>query len=228
MAGIKNAKIFSSKIGTNHFRCIIRLHFHILPIRHTIWQTWYAGGRIMKATGIVRRIDDLGRVVIPKEIRRTLRLREGTPLEIFTDREGEIILKKYSPMVELAAFAVQYAEAMAQSTGLMVCIADRDQIIAVSGGPKKEYYQKTISRALELAVSERQNICAARGEKAFIPITSDEMEESSAEVIVPILSEGDAIGAVILLSREAKQALGGAEMKLAATAAGFLGRQMEG
>ena len=117
----------------------------------------------MKATGIVRRIDDLGRVVIPKEIRRTLRLREGTPLEIFTDREGEIILKKYSPMVELAAFAVQYAEAMAQSTGLMVCIADRDQIIAVSGGPKKEYYQKTISRALELAVSERQNICAARG-----------------------------------------------------------------
>ena len=175
----------------------------------------------MKATGIVRRIDDLGRVVIPKEIRRTLRLREGTPLEIFTDREGEIILKKYSPMVELAAFAVQYAEAMAQSTGLMVCIADRDQIIAVSGGPKKEYYQKTISRALELAVSERQNICAARGEKAFIPITSD-------EVIVPILSEGDAIGAVILLSREAKQALGGAEMKLAATAAGFLGRQMEG
>lgn len=76
----------------------------------------------MKATGIVRRIDDLGRVVIPKEIRRTLRLREGTPLEIFTDREGEIILKKYSPMVELAAFAVQYAEAMAQSTGLMVCI----------------------------------------------------------------------------------------------------------
>ena len=182
----------------------------------------------MKATGIVRRIDDLGRVVIPKEIRQTLRLREGTPLEIFTDREGEIILKKYSPMVELAAFAVQYAEAMAQSTGLMVCIADRDQIIAVSGGPKKEYYQKTISRALELAVSERQNICAARGEKAFIPITSDEVEESSAEVIVPILSEGDAIGAVILLSREAKQALGGAEMKLAATAAGFLGRQMEG
>ena len=121
----------------------------------------------MKATGIVRRIDDLGRVVIPKEIRRTLRIREGDPLEIFTDREGEIILKKYSPMVELAAFAVQYAEAMAQSTGLMVCIADRDQIIAVSGGPKKEYYQKTISRALELAVSERQNICAARGEKRF-------------------------------------------------------------
>ena len=86
----------------------------------------------MKATGIVRRIDDLGRVVIPKEIRRTLRLREGTPLEIFTDREGEIILKKYSPMVELTSFSSQYAEAMAQTTGLTVCISDRDLIIAVA------------------------------------------------------------------------------------------------
>lgn len=178
-------------------------------------------------TAITGRITQKTRNQAPKVYTVTV-VNSGTPLEIFTDREGEIILKKYSPMVELAAFAVQYAEAMAQSTGLMVCIADRDQIIAVSGGPKKEYYQKTISRALELAVSERQNICAARGEKAFIPITSDEVEESSAEVIVPILSEGDAIGAVILLSREAKQALGGAEMKLAATAAGFLGRQMEG
>ena len=100
----------------------------------------------MKATGIVRRIDDLGRVVIPKEIRRTLRLREGTPLEIFTDREGEIILKKYSPMMELTAFSGQYAEAMAQSSGLMVCITDRDQVVAVAGGPKKELLSKTISR----------------------------------------------------------------------------------
>ena len=90
----------------------------------------------MKATGIVRRIDDLGRVVIPKEIRRTLRLREGTPLEIFTDREGEIILKKYSPMAELSTFARQYAESLAQSTGLAVCVTDRDQVIAVAGGLK--------------------------------------------------------------------------------------------
>ena len=102
----------------------------------------------MKATGIVRRIDDLGRVVIPKEIRRTLRLREGTPLEIFTDREGEIILKKYSPMMELTSFAVQYAEAMAQSTGLFVCITDRDQVIAVAGGAKKDLLQRNISRQL--------------------------------------------------------------------------------
>ena len=116
----------------------------------------------MKATGIVRRIDDLGRVVIPKEIRRTLRLREGTPLEIFTDREGEIILKKYSPMVELAAFATQYADAMAQTTGLLVAITDRDQVIAVAGGSKKEMLQKPVSRQLEQAVTERSVIVAGR------------------------------------------------------------------
>ena len=124
----------------------------------------------MKATGIVRRIDDLGRVVIPKEIRRTLRLREGTPLEIFTDREGEIILKKYSPMVELAAFAVQYAEAMAQSTGLMVCIADRDQIIAVAGISKKDLLGKSLHRELEDAINDREAILARKGEKKFIRI----------------------------------------------------------
>ena len=118
----------------------------------------------MKATGIVRRIDDLGRVVIPKEIRRTLRLREGTPLEIFTDREGEIILKKYSPMVELAAFAGQYAEAMSQATGLIVCITDRDQVIAVSGGARKELLQKAIS-FLERVIGERQVVQSGKMKK---------------------------------------------------------------
>lgn len=182
----------------------------------------------MKATGIVRRIDDLGRVVIPKEIRRTLRLREGTPLEIFTDREGEIILKKYSPMVELASFAVQYAEAMAQSTGLMVCITDRDQVIAVAGGPKKDLLQKPISKQLEHAINERESIIAAREDKGFFSMTADEMEGITSMAMTPILCEGDAIGSVALLSREAKIKLGDPEMKLVATAAGFLGRQMEG
>ena len=87
----------------------------------------------MKATGIVRRIDDLGRVVIPKEIRRTLRIREGDPLEIFTDREGEIILKKYSPIGELAAFAGMYADSLAKEAGCLVCICDMDQVVAASG-----------------------------------------------------------------------------------------------
>ncbi len=182
----------------------------------------------MKATGIVRRIDDLGRVVIPKEIRRTLRLREGTPLEIFTDREGEIILKKYSPMVELAAFAVQYAEAMAQSTGLMVCMTDRDQVIAVSGGPKKDYLQKPVSRQLENIITERMNVLAVKEDKAYVPLIMDEPEGVTAEAIVPIICEGDAIGAVAILSREPKANFGETEMKLVSTAAGFLGRQMEG
>ncbi len=182
----------------------------------------------MKATGIVRRIDDLGRVVIPKEIRRTLRLREGTPLEIFTDREGEIILKKYSPMVELASFATQYAESMAQSTGMMVCITDRDQIIAVSGGPKKDVFQKNISKQLEHVINERETIVAARDDKQFVPITTDEIEGVTAQVIAPIICEGDAIGAVAILGRDAKTKFGDLELKLAATAAGFLGRQMEG
>lgn len=182
----------------------------------------------MKATGIVRRIDDLGRVVIPKEIRRTLRLREGTPLEIFTDREGEIILKKYSPMVELTAFATQYAEAMAQSTGLMVCITDRDQVIAVAGGPKKDVLQKPISKQLENAISERENILAVKDDKTFLSMTTDDMEGVTAVAIAPIICEGDAIGSVGLLSRDAKARLGDPEMKLVSTAAGFLGRQMEG
>lgn len=182
----------------------------------------------MKATGIVRRIDDLGRVVIPKEIRRTLRLREGTPLEIFTDREGEIILKKYSPMVELTSFATQYADAMAQSTGLVVCITDRDQVIAVSGGPKKDYFQKPISKQLENAITERMSITASREEKGYVPLVTDEPEGVTAQVIAPIICEGDAIGSVVILSREQRARFGEPEVRLASTAAGFLGRQMEG
>ena len=181
----------------------------------------------MKATGIVRRIDDLGRVVIPKEIRRTLRLREGTPLEIFTDREGEIILKKYSPMVELTAFAGQYAEAMAQSTGMMVCITDRDQVVAAAGGARKELLQKPISHQLESTIQERTAVIAGKDDKTFISLTSESMDGITAQVIAPIICEGDAIGAVIILSREPRARFGDMEMKLAVTAAGFLGRQME-
>lgn len=181
----------------------------------------------MKATGIVRRIDDLGRIVVPKEIRRTLRLREGTPLEIFTDREGEIILKKYSPMAELSAFAEQYAEAMAQSTGVMVCITDRDQVIAVAGGPKKEVLSKNISRQLENLINERSTVCAGKEEKSFVPVVAEEIEGITAQVATAIVCEGDAIGAVVLLSREPRAKFGDMEIKLATTAAGFLGRQME-
>ena len=180
----------------------------------------------MKATGIVRRIDDLGRVVVPKEIRRTLRIREGDPLEIFTDREGEIILKKYSPIGELSIFAKQYAEAMAQTTGLVAVIADRDQFIAVAGSGKKDLLAKAVSKELEELMTERESLVATKGEKNFISISYDE-EEYTGQVIAPIICEGDVIGAVLLLARDGKQNVGEMELKIATTAASFLGRQME-
>ena len=181
----------------------------------------------MKATGIVRRIDDLGRVVIPKEIRRTLRIREGTPLEIFTDREGEIILTKYSPIGELGAFAGQYAESLAQTTGLTVCVCDRDQVIAVSGGFRKELLGRSISRQLETVIEDRENILVDNKEYKYIQITDNDREDFTGEAVSPILCEGDAIGAVVILSKEPRQMLGETEQKLAISAAGFLGKQME-
>ena len=131
-------------------------------------------------------------------------------------------------MMELTAFAGQYAEAMAQSTGLLVCITDRDQVIAVSGGAKKELLQKTISPQLEQVINERTSILAGKDDKAFIHLVDEELEGVTAQVISPIICEGDAIGAVALLSREPRAKFGDMETKLASTAAGFLGRQMEG
>ena len=175
----------------------------------------------MKATGKVRRIDDLGRVVIPKEIRRTLRIREGDPLEIFTDREGEIILKKYSPIGELGTFAKEYAETAGHTT----CIVDKDHIIAVSGGSKKELLEKHISSDLEEVINKRTTHIANRDEKSFVSITEEDSGSYNHQLITPIISEGDVIGAVVLLSGDKK--MGELEGKLAQTAAGFLGKQME-
>ncbi|MDI9510210.1 MAG: stage V sporulation protein T [Clostridiales bacterium] len=181
----------------------------------------------MKATGIVRRIDDLGRVVVPKEIRRTLRIREGDPLEIFTDREGEIILKKYSPIGELGQFAKQYADSLAQTTGNIVGITDKDQFIAVSGTTKKDLLGKGISRELEDLINERESIIASNEDKNYVSITNDDDNEFLYQVICPIISEGDAIGSVIILTKDAKVKFSEMEVKLASTAASFLGRQME-
>lgn len=181
----------------------------------------------MKATGIVRRIDDLGRVVIPKEIRRTLRIKEGNPLEIFTDREGEIILKKYSPIGELSNFSRQYADSLAQTLGCLVCICDMDQVIAASGNGKKELQDKYITKNLERAMNERAEICAVSGDKKYLKIVNGQETDYPAQMICPIICEGDVIGAVILLTKDNKKKFGEAEKKVAACAAGFLGRQME-
>lgn len=175
----------------------------------------------MKATGMVRRIDDLGRIVIPKEIRRTLRIRENDPLEIFTDREGEVILKKYSPIGDLREFAQEYADSLNESTGHMVVVADRDEIIAVNGTSKKNAMGKRVTQQLEDIMNSRQ---------PFLTTTPNENPafegfEFKSQVIAPIVNAGDILGAVILCSQDA--VMGELEKKLCETAARFLAKQLE-
>jgi len=180
----------------------------------------------MKATGIVRRIDDLGRIVIPKEIRRTLHIRESDPIEIFTDREGQIMLRKYSPIGEMSTFAKQYAESLAKASGHVALITDRDQVIAAAGGGKS-LLGKEVSRSLEDKMQNRENVCAGKGEKSFAAVCDNMEEEYVWQTMVPIICAGDVIGAVILLSADPKIKMGEVEQKLLLSAAGFLGRQME-
>jgi AbrB family transcriptional regulator, stage V sporulation protein T len=179
----------------------------------------------MKATGIVRRIDDLGRVVIPKEIRRTLRIREGDPLEIYVDREGEVILKKYSPIGELGEFAKEYAESLHESTNHTTMISDRDRIIAVSGGSRKEFMDKEIGSLIEQAIESRKTLIETA--KGSYEICKNVQETMGSYVISPIVAAGDPIGSVILWNRDEAINMGQLEQKMAETAAGFLAKQME-
>ena len=178
----------------------------------------------MKATGIVRRIDDLGRIVIPKEIRRTMRIHEGDPLEIFTESNGTVIFKKYSPIGELGEFAAQYAESLSKSTGVPACITDKDSIIAVSGIPKKELREKKVSGDLERIMQTRSMYMANPGSKSVQ--IADGTDKYEAGVVAPILFEGDSIGTVVFIA-DSSAKMGEVESKLAETAAGFLGRTME-
>ncbi len=180
----------------------------------------------MKATGIVRRIDDLGRVVIPKEIRRTMKIREGDPLEIFTDREGEVIFKKYSPIGEMAAFAAQYAETLYKTCELSVVICDRDGIIACAGVPKKEYADKTLYEDFEVLMDNR-NIYVRQASDAKIHVTG-ESGSHYVKCAMPIVSDGDIVGCVAsLCPADSEKLSDNVETKLIQTAAGFLGKQLE-
>ncbi len=183
----------------------------------------------MKATGVVRRIDDLGRIVIPKEIRKTLRIKEGDPLEIFTDREGQVILKKYSPIGELSEFATEYAETLAKTTGHIACITDKDTVIAVSGGPKKEYLEQGISKDLEKIMDEKEIYISKENNDVSIPVTQNSSNDKrkNSQVVYPIISDGDVIGTVILLSKDANTKMSDVEKKVVQSAASFLGAQME-
>lgn len=180
----------------------------------------------MKATGIVRRIDDLGRVVIPKEIRRTMRIREGDPLEIFTDREGEVIFKKYSPIGELNAFASQYADTLYRIAGMAVVICDRDAVIACAGLSKKEYLDKKISSELEEIMEGRGNYRYLDG-SAPVKVTSD-AASVAISCAMPIIADGDLIGCVASVHLpDTEPVEGDVESKLIGTAAAFLAKQIE-
>ena len=177
----------------------------------------------MKATGIVRRIDDLGRVVIPKEIRRTLRIREGDPLEIYTDREGEVILKKYSPINDLGEFAQEYVESLFETLGTPSLISDRDEMIAVAGVSRKDYLARRLTVFSEDIIQDRTAV-SEKLEKT-IELVTGQYEQVKSYCVVPIISNGDPIGAVYLLSRA--HFIGEVEQKAAETAAHFLAKQME-
>ncbi len=183
----------------------------------------------MKATGVVRRIDDLGRIVIPKEIRRTLRIGEGSPLEIFTEKDGEIVLKKYSPIGELSEFATNYAETLSKTTGHIACITDKDTVIAVSGGLKKDLLEQNISKELEEVIENKEIYTSKDNDELAIPISKNENKERifHAQVIYPIVSDGDAVGSVVLMSKEPNKKMSDAELKVVQSAAGILGSQLE-
>ena len=179
----------------------------------------------MKATGIVRRVDDLGRIVIPKEIRRTLKIREGDPLEIYTEKDGGVIFRKYSPMSDLQDFASQICDAIGANTGCIAAVSDRDSIIALSGAPKRELMDKPNSRELDKLMEQRKNYRYIAGD-AMLKAT-EASDKYHLGVAAPILSQGDLMGCVMLLMDEKSTPLAEADQRLAQTVAGFLGKQME-
>ena len=173
----------------------------------------------------MRRIDDLGRVVIPKEIRRTMRIREGDPLEIYTSRDGEVIFKKYSLLGGVEDFAAELCETMSRSTGSVCAVTDRDTIIAVAGGSKRELMGKRITPELE-EIMEGRKIYQYSGDGRAIPV-SEGLDTLTAAVAAPILAEGDLLGLVLFISTSPGAVTGEPEFKLAQTIAAFLGRHME-
>ena len=179
----------------------------------------------MKATGIVRRVDDLGRIVIPKEIRRTLKIREGDPLEIYTEKDGGVIFRKYSPMSDLQDFAAQICESIGTNTGRIAAVSDRDSIIALAGASKRELMDKPNSGELGKLMDQRKNYRYTPGD-ALLRV-SDSSDKYHLGVAAPILCQGDLMGCVMLLMDESSSPMAESDQKLAQTVAGFLGKQME-
>jgi len=204
------------------------LFLHTLTMRqlyyHYNQKFRFGRSKTMKATGIVRRIDDLGRVVIPKEIRRTLRIREGDPLEIFTDRDGEVIFKKYSPMGELGVISAELAEALSRTAGISCAICDRDAIIAAAGSAKKDILEKRISSELESLMEQRS--VYERGADDTSDITVSERDSYAITVAVPIITDGDVTGCVAFVSEDENARADEVQLKLCQSAAQFLSKRV--
>ena len=195
--------------------------YNLIPMEEVFRQR---RNKYMKATGIVRRIDDLGRVVIPKEIRRTMRIREGDPLEIYTDKDGEVIFKKYSPIGELSDFAAQICDSLHKSTDAIAAVCDRDTVIAISGGARRELMDKRISAELEHIMEGRSTY---RYDGSSSISVSDSADNLCVSVAAPVISEGDVMGCVMFVSPRNSAPCTDIEYKLAQTVASFLGKQME-
>lgn len=180
----------------------------------------------MKTTGIVRKIDDLGRIVIPKEIRKTLKIRVGDPLEIYVEQEGKVILKKYAPMGSIVEIAKNYAEALSKTTGYSVMVTGTDKVIAVYGTGKSEYLDKNISEDIHRIMEDRA-MWSTKQELPIKIIDGDVKSRYVSQVIAPIISDGDAIGTVIIFSTESRKVMTDLEYKLVQSAATFFGKHME-
>ena len=220
--------IFIKKMAI--YRRCINFLFHVNTISACKASKFKQKRKIyMRATGIVRRIDELGRVVIPKEIRRTLRIREGDPLEIFTDHDGEVVLKKYSPIGEIAAIARDYTDSLYRTLGHVALISDRDAVVSASGSAKREYAEKPLSPEVDqILQSRRMQVLNLSSGARMIPVTGDDRSDQySAQIIAPILADGEIIGGLILLSRESGVQMSDIDQKVAETTANIVGRQME-
>lgn len=179
----------------------------------------------MKATGIVRRIDDLGRIVIPIEIRRDMNIRDGDPLEIFVDKNGEVILKKYSALGEMHGFAESIVHSVQEATQQLVIMTDRDQVVAVSGGPERAYMGKRIGLPVLRAMENREaTLLEVRRTEEEAPIEGATLHGAA---IAPVIVGGDPVGAIIVGSAEDGVAVGQMELKQAQAAAGFIARHMQ-
>ena len=177
----------------------------------------------MKATGVIRRIDELGRIVIPKEIRRTMRLREGDPLEIFTDVNGEIVFKKYSMIGEMGGVIKHYVEILEKLSPLPFVITDREHVIGVSNLQKKDILKRRISYQLDKILKERSTYIKENNDVKNIDVVEE--LDKFAEIIIPIIAEGDVLGAVVFLEGESGEKATEADIKLAQSVAEFLGKQ---